>query len=97
MENLTDNMKTWASNNEPATPEELEKLEMLTEDVDRILEQRRKDEENFWANVPAQISDDAEPKVPMGCKVTAILIVLSILGVGALGAWKTIEIILSWI
>lgn len=97
MEDLTENMKIWASNNQPATPEELEKLNLLTEDVDRILEQRRKDEEEFWANVPAQISDDAEPKVPMGCKVTAILIVLSVLGVGVLGAWKTIEIILSWI
>lgn len=97
MENLTENMKIWASNNQPATPEELKKLETLTEDVDRILEQRRKDEEEFWAKVPAQISDDAEPKVPMGCKITAILIALSILGVGVLGAWKTIEIILSWI
>ncbi len=97
MEDLTENMKIWASNNQPTTPEELKKLETLTEDVDRILEQRRKDEEEFWAKVPAQISDDAEPKVPAGCKAIAILIALSVLGVGVLGAWKTIEIILSWI
>ena len=97
MENLTDNMKTWASNNEPATPEELEKLEMLTEDVDRILEQRRKDEENFWAKVPAALPEDLDPKVPFGCKAIAVFIALAIIALGGLGAWKTIEIILSWI
>ena len=94
MENLTDNMKNWASNNQPATPEEEKKL---TEDVDRILEQRRKDEENFWAKVPAELPEDLEPKVPFGCKAIAVFIVLAIIALGGLGAWKTIEIILSWI
>ena len=94
MENLTDNMKNWASNNQPATPEEEKKL---TEDVDRILEQRRKDEENFWAKVPADLPEDLEPKVPFGCKAIAVFIVLAIIALGGLGAWKTIEIILSWI
>ena len=97
MENLTDNMKVWASNNQPATPEEEKKLKMLTEDVDRIMEQRRKDEENFWAKVPADLPEDLEPKVPFGCKAIAVFIVLVIIALGGLGIWKTIEIILSWI
>ena len=97
MDNLTDNMKIWASNNQPATPEEVEKLKTLTEDVDRILEQRRKDEEEFWAKVPENLEDELEPKVPMGCRFTALVIVMIILGIGVAGIWKTIEIILSWI
>ena len=97
MENFTNDMKTWASNNQPATPEELEKLKMLTEDVDSVFKQRRIDEAEHWAKVPEQKSEESEQKASAGCMVAAILILLSVGALLTLGVWKTIEIISSWI
>lgn len=86
---LTENMKNWASQQE-VNPE-------LEKDIERILEQRRQDEAEHWSKVPEFPADRLEPQIPWGCKWVAVFLALSILGVGVLGLWKTIEIILEWI
>lgn len=89
MDKVTENMKNWASEKE-AIPE-------LEKDVERILEQRRKDEAEHWLNVPELSTEELSPKIPWGCKWVAVILALGFLGVGVLGFWKTIEIILEWI
>ncbi|MEC5157057.1 hypothetical protein [Chryseobacterium sp. MP_3.2] len=89
MDKVIENMKNWASQQE-ANPE-------LEKDIERILEQRRKDEAEHWLNVPELSAEELAPKIPSGCKWVAVLLALGFLSFGVLGLWKTIEIILSWI